>query len=52
MYIKELIKKWEKLLEEYKYEEEQVRGDIEEFIKDLEECEEKGSCDMSGLDFD
>jgi len=49
MLIEEIIKKWEKLLEEYQYEKEQVRGDIEEFIKDLEECEEKGSCNLSGL---
>ena len=41
MFIKKLIKKWEKLLEEYQYEEEQVRGDIEEFIKDLKECEKQ-----------
>ena len=50
MLIEEIIEKWEKAIKnEYQYEEEIVFDIIKEFIKDLEECEEKGSCNLSGL---
>ena len=60
MKIEEIIKKWNKradsIRESIQYEDDpacwcgaDAEEEIRDLIKDLEECEEKGSCDLSGL---
>ena len=53
MTIEEIIKKWKDRADSLSMCDTDdpyfAKEEIRELIKDLEECEEKGSCDLSGL---